>query len=443
MSKMECMLSQLDLFSPQPVQSSILRTEKVSYNPITSLENSGSIDFHIPGNGDTYRDMASIQMVLSLIIEDLTPLPEAVANQPPPVRNTVYVVNNIFHSLFRQCTVFLNNTLVSHDDTNYHYKCFFETILNYGNDAAETHLQNIGWYLDRGENIDDISTLANNPALGNKRHVFGTHAGYKNVQLIGKLHIDVANIQKYLPPGVDIRISLVKENAAFYMISRTNDSLCDVKITEASLSIHHVHVNPEILLAHHQILATKNASYPYKRTVVRQYIINSGTFTLALDNIIIGQLPNILAFGMVANDAYSGLKSKNPFFFKNYKLQTFGLYVNGNLITGKPIKLDYSDTTGNILTKGYETLFSGTGINFSDIGHQITQRLYEECYFLLMFDLTADHSYNSDCAHIFNEGTVRIEGSFKEALPEPITCLLYCEFDALMEIDKNKNVFNA
>lgn len=439
MSKVECMLSQLDLFSPQPVQSSILHTEKVSYNPITSLENSGSIEFHIPGNGDTYRDMSSIQMLLSLIIEDNTPLPQPAPGQAEGVRNTVYVVNNLFHSLFRQCTVFLNNTLVSHDDTNYHYKCFFETILNYGRDAAETHLQNIGWYLDDGNNIDAFGVNSTNTAIAKKRAVYGSRTGYKIVQLTGKLHIDVANIQKYLPPGVDIRISLVKENPSFYMMSGAA-ALCDVKIIEANLTIHHVHVNPNILLAHHQTLTSNNAVYPFKRTTVRQYTINAGTFTLSLDNIIIGQLPNILAFGMVANEAYSGSRRKNPFYFKNYKLQTFGLYVNGNLVTGKPLTFDYSDETGNVLTKGYETLFSGTGINFADRGHQITKKLYEDCYYLLMFDLTADHSYNTDCAHMFNEGTVRIEGTFKEALPEPITCLLYCEFDALLEVDKNKNV---
>lgn len=436
---MECMLSELDLFSSPPIQSSILRTEKVSYNPITSLENSGSIDFHIPGNGDTYRDMSSIQMLLTVQIVDNSP--PAPAGQSIP---TVYAVNNLFHSLFRQCTVFLNNTMVSHDDTNYHYKCFFETILNYGRDASETHLKNVGWYLDEGSNINSISSSGpNKKVIAKKKEVYGRttdSAEYNHVQFIGRLHIDVANIQKYIPSGVDIRIGLVKESPSFYMLAANENVNCDVKILEASLSIHHVHLNPKILLAHHQTLANNNAVYPFKRTTVRQYTINSGTYNLSLDNVIIGQLPNIIAFGMVSNSAYSGNLKRNPYFFYHYLLQTFSLYVNGNLVTGRPITFEQSASDGYLLTKGYETLFSGTGIKFADKGHQITPELYKDCYFILMFDLTADHSYNSDCAHMFNEGTVRIEGSFKNALVEPITCLLYCEFDALMEIDKNKNV---
>uniref|UniRef100_A0A336KME8 CSON012962 protein n=1 Tax=Culicoides sonorensis TaxID=179676 RepID=A0A336KME8_CULSO len=436
---MECMLSKLDLFSSPPIQSSILRTEKVNYNPITSLENSGSIEYHIPGTFDTYRDLSSMQLTLTVKIVD---------NTDPPLQQlfpeTVYPVNNIFHSLFRQCTVFLNNTLVSNDDMNYHYKCFFETVLNYGRDAAETHLQNVGWFLDEGSNIDSVALNGpNRRTLLKKQKVFGysdaADASYKTVQLIGRLHIDIGNIQKLLPSGVDIRISLVKENPAFYMLAPNENALCDIKILEASLSINHVHINPDILLAHHKVLSSKNAIFPYKRTTVRQFTINNGTFNLSLDNIVIGQLPNILLFGMVPNSSYSGNFTRNPFNFKHYLLQTFSVYVNGNLITGRPLNFEHNDDN-SVLTRGYETLFSATGIHFSDRGHQVSSQQYKDNLFLLMFDLTADHSYNSECVNMFNEGTIRIEGTFKQALPEPVTCLLYFEFDGLMEIDINKNV---
>uniref|UniRef100_A0A336M720 CSON011154 protein n=1 Tax=Culicoides sonorensis TaxID=179676 RepID=A0A336M720_CULSO len=418
---MECMLSKLDLFSSPPIQSSILRTEKVSYNPITSLDNTGSIEFHIPSNADSYRDLSSIQLLLTVKIIDNSVLP---ANQ---------------------CTVYFNNTLVSHDDMNYHYKCFFETILNYGRDAADTHLKNVGWFLDEGDDIDSIRLDEDNRyTLLKKRNVFGTSEGadatYNNVQLIGRLNIDVANLQKLLPSGIDIRISLVKENPSFYMLAANENSACDIKILEANLSINHIHLNPDILLAHHKVLSTKNAIFPYKRTTVRQFTINNGSYNLCLDNIVIGQLPNILLFCMVPNSSYSGNYRRNPFNFKHYLLQTFSVYVNGNQITGRPLTFEHNENGNSVLTRGYETLFSGTGINFADRGHLVSPELYKESLFLLMFDLTADHSNNSDCVNIFNEGTIRIEGTFKEALAEPVTCLLYFEFDALMEIDANKNI---
>jgi len=54
----ECMKSEFDLFAAHPKQSSFLRTEEVSYNPIASI--ASSIEFVCLGNGETYRDLSSV-----------------------------------------------------------------------------------------------------------------------------------------------------------------------------------------------------------------------------------------------------------------------------------------------------------------------------------------------------------------------------------------------
>jgi len=56
----ECRKSELELFAAHPTQSSILRTEKVSYNPIASLDGASSIEFASLGNGETYRDLSCV-----------------------------------------------------------------------------------------------------------------------------------------------------------------------------------------------------------------------------------------------------------------------------------------------------------------------------------------------------------------------------------------------
>lgn len=51
----ECMNSSLDLFSSPPLQSNVLKTVQVVYSPITTLEGSNSLEFHIPSNGKYYH----------------------------------------------------------------------------------------------------------------------------------------------------------------------------------------------------------------------------------------------------------------------------------------------------------------------------------------------------------------------------------------------------
>jgi len=58
------MKCELDFFAAHPTQSSILRIEEVSYNPIASLDGASSIEFVCWGNGETYRDLSSVNFRL-------------------------------------------------------------------------------------------------------------------------------------------------------------------------------------------------------------------------------------------------------------------------------------------------------------------------------------------------------------------------------------------
>jgi hypothetical protein len=408
-----------------------LGVEQVAYNPITSISNGTSYEFKIPGNGDSYKDLSSIY--LRLLVE----ISPSIADEPKKESSDkVSVVNNLLHSLFKQCTVSFNNILVSQDN-DYHYKAFFQTILNYGGDASNTHLKTTGWVLDK-KHLDS-TIITDNPAHGERNSWFESSSGgfNKKVELYGKLHIDLFNQSRFLLNNVDILINLNKEKSSFYMMERATDN-SDIKILEANLFIDHIHVNPAILLAHHRMLSKTTAKYPYKKVLIRQYTVNAGTANLNLDNIIMGQKPNILLFSMVTNNAYCGSRSKNPYFLQDFGLQQFAIFVDGKQIPSKPINMVKTDA--NITSRAYSTLFDALGIRYSDKGHQITKELFDTCYFMLAFDLTADHSYSTVCMNPMTNCSIRIEGSFRENLKESISCLIVFELDGLMEIDENRNV---
>lgn len=439
-SKYIFMKSELDLFELPPVQTNVLLTEQISYSPLTSLENTSTLDFIIPGNGDTYRNLSSIY--LRLVVElDQKPVAAAATKaegSEAALANAPGVVNNLLHSLFTQCTVSLNNVQVSQIN-DYNYKAFIENILNYGTDATRTHLESVGWSLDPS-NLDSLT--GENPALTARKQIFSPG---RKVEIMGKLHVDVFNQPRFLPNNIDIKISLQKAKTAFYIMEPAATGQSDVKIVEANIFVDHVHVNPNILLAHDKVLeAGTTAKIPYKKSMIRQYTINAGQYSLSIDNLIIGQLPNLLIFTMIPNDAYSGNRARNPFNFKHYDLQQFCLYVDGRQVPGKPLLFNHGSTNNDAsslqTTRGYNTLFRATGINYFDRGHQITKQLYDNGYFMLAFDLTPDHSYDFNAMSPIRQGTIRIEGAFKQALPEAVTCLIMCEFDALLEIDKLKTV---
>lgn len=419
MNQVEFMNSELDLFTVPPLQTNILKTEEVAYNPLTSLENAKEISFHSPGNGETYRDLSSVYIRLLVALEGS--------------QDDLGVVNNILHSIFRNCTIQLNNFCVSQSDNNYHYRAMIEKLLNYGSDAASTHLESTGWFLDTGKFDSLIPT--ENPGLDERKTIFKKK---KVVELIGKLHADMLNQPKFLLNNVDLKVSLNLEKPEFYMMESGTDGF--LRIIEATMYINHITINPDILLAHHRVLAQRSAVYPYKRVEVKSYTLHAGGNSLGIDNIVMGQLPNLVIFTMVSNEAYTGDRKRNPFNFQHFKLQRFNLNVNGSPVPTQPIEFNFENSVASISTRGYNSLFKGTGIKHFDRGHQIKKKLFDNGAFLLAFDITPDHTYNDLSTNPISQGTIRIEGRFSEALSEAVTCIVYMEFDSILEIDKNRNV---
>jgi len=93
------------LFAAHPTQSSILRTEEVSYNAIASLDGTTSIEFVCLGNGETYQDLSSVYLRLFVQLKKNNYNNSLINN------NAVGVVNNILHSIFGSSSVYLNNIL--------------------------------------------------------------------------------------------------------------------------------------------------------------------------------------------------------------------------------------------------------------------------------------------------------------------------------------------
>ena len=470
MAYVECMKSELDFFTPHPIQSSILKTEEIVYKPVASLDNTSLIEFVSLGHGDTYRDLSSIYLKLRIKMFK-NQKNEVIGDDSPST------VNNIMHSLFKQC-FYMNGKPIAQTDHNYHYRAYIENLLNYGSDAATTHLESVGWYIDDGKmDYDGTGSTSTppNPGDGKKRrkrdetnplastsntntssgtsNATGENSGQKKrqavfaksceVELMGKIHGDMFNQSKLLLNNIDLRVILATENPSFYIMSKNDKDEAYIKILDATMYMNHVTINPNVLLAHEKVLLKTKAVYPYKRVEVKTFTIPSGSRTLSVDNVIIGQLPNLLVFGMVSNAAYSGNLLKNPYNFKHNKMSQFNLCINGTYLPNSPITCDYSGDNP-VSTRGYNTLFKGTGIHFFDKGHQITKKFYDNGCFLLAFDLTTDISYNSEsCTNLLNQGTIRIEGQFSENLAEATTCIVYAEYDAAIEIDKDRNIFTS
>jgi hypothetical protein len=114
------------------------------------------------------------------------------------------------------------------------------------------------------------------------------------------------------------------------------------------------------------------------------------------------------------------------------------MIVNGRQIPSESSIIDPSHE--KTTTLAYKTLFEGIGIHHSNLGLQITYDMYCNGYYMLLYDLTPDLAVSEGHTSLVDNINIRIQLTFKEALKEAITCLLYLEYDNSVRVDSLRTV---
>jgi hypothetical protein len=143
--------SEFYVFAPKPDQSSILETTEVDNKPIAPIDQS-DLEFVIPSDHDAYIDL-DIKLYFRGKIT-------ASYGKELDVKDFTACTNNFLHSLFSQCGILLNDVRITQSTDHYNDRSYLETLLTYGNDAAQTHLTNAIWYLDKGDMLRCDPTAA-------------------------------------------------------------------------------------------------------------------------------------------------------------------------------------------------------------------------------------------------------------------------------------------
>jgi hypothetical protein len=210
-----------------------------------------------------------------------------------------------------------------------------------------------------------------------------------------------------------------------------------VLIEEAVLRMRRVSVSPTLRLDHEKCLDKTTAKYPISRVEVKSIAIPQGLLSLDRENVFLGVLPKRVVIALVHSEAFHGSYVKNAFNFHHYNVTQVGLSVNGD--SRKPIQVQFGDGGDGLYIRGYETLFSGMDKMFADSGNLISREDYGKGYTLYAIDLTPDLT-SSEHFNPVQTGNVRLSIQFARALPNTVTCLVYAEFESLIEIDKSRNI---
>ena len=293
----------LALFQQPEVEVGTRKKEWVSLRPVNQLTESASIEFNLPGTSMTYIDLKNVLLYVKLKIVkgDGTSIIES--------SDSVGLINNPLHSIFSQIDVNLQQHPTSEVGTNYPYKAYLDQLFSAKN---QHELNSCLFVKDEGG-----AQMANTDPSGGINGLYARSMytiNSKEVELMGRLQVDICQQDRLILNGVPINIKLW-HSADPFRLSAKSDSTekYKVTITEASLKVATVKVNPSVIIGHSHALKTTEALYPYTKSVIKTYAVPQGQFSFITDDLFQGEVPQQLIVGMLQSAAAHGSYFKNPF----------------------------------------------------------------------------------------------------------------------------------
>ena len=173
--------------------------------------------------------------------------------------------------MFSSIDLYLNYKLVTSNTDTYPYRAYIENLFSYGEDIKLNQLK-AGELWDEDE-IFKFENFESGPVKDRMKLT----AESKSVEAMGRLHLDLAMQEKYLPNGIELKVRLNRASSQFCLMLGEDDPYpVVVKIDTATSSVRHVQLLPAIANDLNQNIARHNAKFPIRRVEVKTFTIGAG-----------------------------------------------------------------------------------------------------------------------------------------------------------------------
>ena len=427
--------SELDLFSVKDVNTAVELTYEKEYNPITKPTYGAPIEFTVTNTSPDYMSLKEARLYFEVGIYNES-------NTLAPDSSNVGLINLPGATLFRQCDISLQQQVLTGSvGSNYAYKGIFDSIFKYNWLQQNMGLLTAaGFVKDQGEMDATDCTQSDNSGL-QKRYKYTKG---KTAFFCTRIFADIAEQDKLLLNHVPLNIKLYPSNDKFALMHAPLDAPTKFyyfKVESAKLVIPFVKVQSSLLEEHGKELQRGMALYPFIRSDIKSFTVNSGTQEYSIDNVFQENIPDVMFVAMTGVENYSGNTVKNPFNFEHFDLCHIDFSINGfsnESLTFKPsIKNAKVPNSKTSFLQSYASLFKKSNPEFTEIPN-IDQRDYLKGYFIHKFNVS--RCTNSQYATPLRKGQTRLNLRFSVPLGQAITVIVYGIFNGILKIDESRNI---
>jgi hypothetical protein len=434
-----------------PVLDGVSSVRQAYIDPQSTLDNDAPIKFVV---GRCDRELilpcqTELELTLSMM------------RGAEPIRRTVdhdLVVpcNNIAKSIFKHVEVKINGQQVTTSTSSmYGYRCEIEDRLFTDRLEKTDSLISSGYYLQPGmmsfEKVtnDDAKTMFKAAVAEQKcpQHFMHEHKKWEEGAkrtFMTRIHDDIFNLTKVLPPGTSLEISFDRAEPKFYLISNgTADPETKgyrVQIHRARLYVTYITPTDEKM---NQMLATR--SFHYQMDCVKPtYFSSSNAISEIVQNCVItGQIPKICILALLDTAAFTGRLKRDPYLFAHANVGAVNVIVNGNkdgTTTTIECKIKDRETNADV-TRAVTQLAKVTGV-----ASGITPENFTEGNALFAFNLSPS-AHLPSCAGTYSDvplaGTVDVKIQLDDVPGNNLILLVYTVTSNELVISRDPNVGNS
>jgi hypothetical protein len=410
----------LDLFTVPPTDFAVIQSDYQQVLPSVMVKRrSIPITFRIEKSTTGFLDLRDSFLYIRASLKNVDG-----SNLLPTQK---LAPENLFlHTMFQNVNVKLNGQAICETSMMYPYQAWMMKQLTNGAGIKESELTKELYFKDTSP--DDFSESS--VSFQNRLKV---STGSKSFEMVGRICDSVFDLPRYLPNNVVVDIEL-KQSPPSFCLSASDESISGfVDIEDAQLFVRRHEIHPEMEQSIAKDFENGNvALYPCRKSVMRAMHIDKGRRDFISGPVFRGILPEVLCFGLVSHEAFSGSLSKNPFNFQNYKLSSFVVTINDRPAVYREIECDYEK---NQYILGYNSILKATKGYTS--GNYLTTEDYLRGNTLYVLDIAsaAPNKFHTD-----NVGEIKFRIHFAEALTENITLVVLGQTQSMFEVDADGEV---
>mgnify|MGYP000434484523 CR=1 FL=1 len=379
-----------------------------------TVNNDDLLEFRIPPNPKGQLDLANAK--LHFVATIATPATGGVDISP----------QNFFGpKQFSSLEIRVNGEAVSRRScaNEYFLASYFQTFLNYSLDYQTTALRPMGIYDYTQSTTAQIKTFPEDLKVGFKASRSNVITS-KEYEILMPIDSTIFYANELLPSNTPLDLSFERLGGASSAILHA-----DSNVDGSTLALEDCYLLLPFKKDDAMFQLERNAiqrplKLRYDEYVIKRFNVPKGTSNVMMSDVIAGNLPNKLLWGLLSMDSYTGSFKLSSTRFNRNGMVKANMYINGKEAVGYPVSMSGAHVTLPF-TKFLE---NSNQYQNGYLSRTISLLEFEQGNFILSQTIEPDTS-----------GSVSFEFGFDSVLSKDLVLITCCIHDKLMRIDHQRN----